>query len=143
MIVDPKVEWLVSSGSAPEWLPVSQGESGDRVFRRRDGLAYLKETSGDRIAALAEECARLAWLATTDIAGPRVLFWQDADDGARLFTTAVPGVPASDLPADRLLAAWPSIVEQICIAGRPRHAPSIEAWRSRSPAPRPSSRERP
>ena len=88
------------------------------MFRRRDGLAYLKEASGERIAALAEECARLAWLATTDITGPHVLFWQDADDGARLFTTAVPGIPASDLPADRLLQAWPSIVEQIAMLHR-------------------------
>ena len=112
------VEWLVSSGSDPEWLPVARGESGDPVFRRHDGLAYLKKASGERIAGLAEECARLAWLATTDIAGPRVLFWQDADDGARLFTTAVPGLPASDLPADRLLEAWPSIVEQIAMLHR-------------------------
>lgn len=115
---DLEEERLVSSESAPEWLPVTQGESGDRVFRRRDGLAYLKETSGNRVAALSEECDRLTWLATTDIVGPRVLFWQESSDIARLFTTAVPGIPASDLPADRLLMAWPSIVAQIAALHR-------------------------
>lgn len=118
LTVDLEAERPVSSESAPEWLPVTQGESGDRVFRRRDGLAYLKETSGTRVAALAEECDRLTWLATTDVVGPRVLFWQESSDVARLFTTAVPGVPASDLPADRLLLAWPSIVAEIAALHR-------------------------
>lgn len=118
LTVDLEAECPVSSECASEWLPVTEGESGDRVFRRRDGLAYLKEASANRIAALAEECDRLTWLATTDVVGPRVLFWQQSGEVARLFTTAVPGVPASDLPADRLLMAWPSIVAQIATLHR-------------------------
>ena len=102
----------MSDEADPEWLPVLHGESGDRVYRRRDGLAYLKEAPRGRMDVLAQEHNRLTWLAGTAMATPRVLFWQEADDHARLFTTAVPGIPASDLPGDLLLEAWPSIAEQ-------------------------------
>lgn len=108
----------MSDEADPEWLPILHGESGDRVYRRRDGLAYLKEVPRGRMEALARERDRLTWLAGTIMATPRVLFWQEADDHARLFTTAVPGVPASDLPGDRLLEAWPSIAEQFAALHR-------------------------
>ncbi len=90
------------------WLPVTSGESGDRVWRRGD--AFAKVAGPGRGPALAEERDRLAWLASAGFtAAPRVLDW----DGACLVISAVPGVPASVLPAADLLRAWPSIVGMI------------------------------
>lgn len=106
----------VGPGPAPrgaDWHRVTSGESGDRVFRSRDGLTHAKTTGRGNRTALAGERDRLAWLAARDIAAPRVLAWEETDDGACLVMTSVPGRAASDLPAGDLMTAWPSIVAQI------------------------------
>ena len=51
---------LLETSSA--WVPVRSGESGDFVYRRHDDLAYAKVASRSRVADLASERDRLAWL---------------------------------------------------------------------------------
>ncbi len=95
------------------WVPVRTGESGDRVYRREDGLAYAKIVSAQRSGGLAGERDRLAWLHALGFDSPEVVDWREAEDGACLIMRAVPGVPASELSGSDLLRAWPSIVRQI------------------------------
>jgi streptomycin 3"-kinase len=95
----------------PEWFAVRTGESGDAVYRRSDGAAFAKVAGPGRKAELKDERDRLLWLAERGVSCPRVLDWSDPD--ARLTTSAVPGVPASELSGDDLAAAWPSIVAMI------------------------------
>jgi streptomycin 3"-kinase len=47
-----------------EWLPVGTGESGDRVFRRSDGVAYAKVSEGNRVALPDGERRRTEWLSS-------------------------------------------------------------------------------
>jgi streptomycin 3"-kinase len=96
-----------------DWVPVRSGESGDRVYRREDGLAYAKIAPSERSADLAGERDRLDWLAAQGFASPGVLDWQEAETGSCLVMSAVPGIPASELPGADLLRAWPSIVRRI------------------------------
>ncbi|WP_395674658.1 APH(3'') family aminoglycoside O-phosphotransferase [Inquilinus sp.] len=95
-----------------EWLPVRHGESGDRVYRCSDGTAYAKLSTGPG-DDLLEEFHRLNWLAPFGLGTPAVLNWRPSDDTAVLVTSAVRGVPASELSAADLARAWPSIVERI------------------------------
>jgi len=96
-----------------EWFPVPTGESGDTVYRRSDGVAYAKLAKGDGVIRLNEERCRTEWLATTGIPCPVVLDWTMSDNAACLVTSALPGVPASDLSASKLNQAWPSLTRQI------------------------------
>lgn len=96
-----------------DWVPVRTGESGDLVYRRDDGLAYAKIASAGRVADLAGERERLAWLHGRGVACPEVLDWREADEGACLVMTAIAGVPAVDLPGGDLLKAWPSMARQL------------------------------
>lgn len=98
---------------ARDWIPVATGESGDRVFRRDDGGVYAKVAPPARMADLAGERDRLAWLEGNGIAAPRVLAWRETEAGACLETSAVPGIPASALASRDLLRAWPSIAGRI------------------------------
>ncbi len=92
------------------WLPVTAGESGDRVWRRPDGRAFAKQAGPGRADLLAGERDRLVWLERAGFAAaPRVVDW----DGGTLVMTALPGVPAGDLDGDDLMAAWPSIAATI------------------------------
>ncbi|NSX02294.1 APH(3'') family aminoglycoside O-phosphotransferase [Cupriavidus gilardii] len=95
------------------WIPVRTGESGDLVYRRDDGQAFAKIAPASRSADLAAERDRLAWLEGKGLACPRVLDWHESGSGACLVMTAVPGVPAADLPGTDLLVAWPSMVRQL------------------------------
>lgn len=96
-----------------DWAPVRTGESGDLVYRREDGLAYAKIAPAARSAALAGERDRLIWLGARGIASPMVVDWREAEEGACLVMSAIPGVPASELAGPDLLKAWPSLARQI------------------------------
>ncbi|WEX76549.1 APH(3'') family aminoglycoside O-phosphotransferase [Sinorhizobium numidicum] len=104
-------ERLLPTGT--EWTPVRWGESGDRVFRRNGGGAYAKISSGKGAVLLDNERSRTEWLAAFSIGSPTVLDWIASEEGACLVTSAVPGVPASDLSAPDLRLAWPSMVRQL------------------------------
>lgn len=95
------------------WQPVSHGESGDRVYRRSDSAAYAKIAIGAGATALEGERRRLEWVAPFGLGTAPVLDWIVKDDAACLVTGTVPGIPAVDLPADRLLQAWPSIIRRL------------------------------
>ncbi|MEZ2132840.1 MULTISPECIES: APH(3'') family aminoglycoside O-phosphotransferase [unclassified Sinorhizobium] len=95
------------------WIPVGTGESGDLVYRRDDGLAYAKVAPTRRSADLAGERDRLLWLRGRDVACPEVIDWREGEAGAALVMTAIPGVPAVDLPGPDLLKAWSSMVRQL------------------------------
>ncbi|BEP69577.1 MULTISPECIES: APH(3'') family aminoglycoside O-phosphotransferase [unclassified Variovorax] len=95
------------------WTPASEGESGDAVFRRSDGAAFAKVSLGAGAAQLDEERRRTEWLAPYGVGSARVLDWRATPEGACLVTAAVPGVPASDLPAAELLRAWPSMARRL------------------------------
>lgn len=87
-----------------EWIPVGTGESAAEVFRRPDGSAYAKVgPAGD----LRAERDRTSWLAGTGFPCATVLDWSESGGVACLVTSAVPGVPAADLPP----AARPAAVE--------------------------------
>lgn len=96
-----------------DWVPVRTGESGDRVYRREDGLAYAKIVSAEQSVGLAGERDRLVWLHGLGFASPEVVDWREADGGSCLIMSAVPGIPACELSGSDLLRAWPSIAWQI------------------------------
>ncbi|WP_255448320.1 APH(3'') family aminoglycoside O-phosphotransferase [Telmatospirillum sp. J64-1] len=109
------MDWIdaLLDGRGSGWSPVRRGESGDFVYRRNDGLAYAKIARTARAAELAAERDRLAWLQGRGIACPEIIEWGETGEGACLVMTAIPGVPAADLPAGDLLKAWPSMAQQI------------------------------
>lgn len=92
-----------------EWTPVRHGESGDRVYRRSDGVAFAKLSTGPGAALLDGERRRIDWLAGSGLGSPSVLDWSASGEAACLVMSAVPGVPASELAAPDLARAWPSI----------------------------------
>lgn len=95
-----------------EWLPVNHGESGDSVYRRSDGTVFAKVSVGD-MESLTGERLRTEWLAPFDLGSAKVLDWHASQEGACLVLSAVPGVPASELPAEKLLQAWPSMARRL------------------------------
>lgn len=95
------------------WVPIRSGESGDSVYRRDDGLAYAKISPLTRVTDLVGERDRLTWLRGRGVACPEIIDWRETENGACLVMTAIPGVPAVDLPGADLLKAWPSMVEQL------------------------------
>lgn len=97
------------------WVPIAAGESGDRVYRREDGLGHAKIATAARSADLAGERDRLVWLRNRGVACPEVIDWRVAEEGGCLVMTAIPGVPASDLSATDLLKAWPTMAQQLGI----------------------------
>ncbi len=80
------------------------------MFRRSDGQVFAKCATRSAVAALDGERQRILWLSGTDVRAPEVLDWIRTPDAGCLLTAAVSGVPAADLPADRLLEAWPALV---------------------------------
>nr|WP_295922124.1 APH(3'') family aminoglycoside O-phosphotransferase [uncultured Dyadobacter sp.] len=108
-----------------QWVSVNNGESGDRVYRRTDDVAYAKISTGQGLAALSEERRRSAWLHSQNISCPEVLDWTVSGETACLVTRAIAGLPASELSPTQLLAAWPSIARQYKMlhALRPQDCP--------------------
>ena len=78
------------------WEPVTVGESDTSVFRRGEVFAKCCGPAG--VLELRDERDRVEWLAGTGIPGATVVDWVESADGARLMTTAVPGVPGDSLP---------------------------------------------
>jgi aminoglycoside phosphotransferase len=91
------------------WERVSRGHTAAVVRRLPDGSAYAKSGQGLVRDELADERDRLEWLQETGLPAPRVLDWADDDDTATLTTSAVPGVPLSDLPGTSAHAAAESL----------------------------------
>lgn len=89
------------AGSA--WLPVTVGMSGARVWRIETAgqpARYLKHACGPYAHELDEERARLAWLRGR-LPVPAVVGWaEDADGGAWLLLSALPGVMAHESAPD-------------------------------------------
>lgn len=80
-----------------DWIPVDIGESDTSVYRRGNTFAKCCGPAG--IADLAAERDRITWLAGTELPGATVLDWiEPSSGGARLVTSAVPGVPGDSLP---------------------------------------------
>lgn len=98
---------------AGEWEPVARGESGASVFHDQGLQRYAKICEAERMADLAAERDRCVWLSQTAIPCAAVLDWRESAADACLVTQAVPGVPASELSAPALRAAWPSIVDTV------------------------------
>ena len=96
-----------------DWTRVKAGESGDLVYRRKDGLAYAKIASSARSTDLAGERDRLLWLQGRGIAVPEFIDWREVEEGACLVMTAIPGISAVELDGDALLKAWPSMARQL------------------------------
>lgn len=80
------------------WEPIRTGISGAEVRRSVDGTTYVKSASGPAYDELVAEHDRLTWLSTTGLQVARVLDWEDDGSSATLTTSAVPGVPMSELP---------------------------------------------
>jgi aminoglycoside phosphotransferase len=96
-----------------DWLPVTAGESGAAVYRSADATRYAKCVPAADVADLKAERDRVAWLSGQGVPGPRVLDWQCGDAGACLVTSAVPGVPADQVPAEDLRVAWKRIADAV------------------------------
>lgn len=97
----------------PDWVPVTNGESGAIVRRSPDGTRFAKIVDAPGIPMLAAERDRVIWLERQGIPGPTLLDWQEQADGACLKTSAVPGIGADRLSATDLERAWPGIGEQV------------------------------
>ncbi|UGQ12372.1 APH(3'') family aminoglycoside O-phosphotransferase [Yinghuangia sp. ASG 101] len=100
-------------GGDGDWLPVSAGESGAAVFRSADATRYAKCVPAADAADLEAERDRVAWLSGQGVPGPRVLDWHSGDAGACLTTSAVSGVPADQVPAEKLRVAWEHIADAV------------------------------
>lgn len=82
-----------------DWEAVTVGRTDAVVRRAPDGRSYAKTASGEARDELVDERDRLIWLATTELPAAEVVEWVDDGETAILTTTALPGVPLSDLPA--------------------------------------------
>lgn len=100
------------------WEKVASGESDTDVYRR--DTVYAKVCSAGGLVDLAEERDRVRWLAETAIPGARVLDWIDSQHGAVLVTSAVPGVPGSELPYS------PALLGNLAAALRSFHELPVE-----------------
>lgn len=96
-----------------DWSPVTAGESGAAVFRCADTTRYAKCVPAADAAGLEAERDRIAWLNGRGVPGPHVLDWRSGDAGACLVTSAVPGIPADQVPAEDLWAAWERIADAV------------------------------
>ena len=109
MPVSPSVLAELLPGGSDGWETVAGGESGAAVVHDRGTQRYAKVVSAERVAELAAERDRSVWINQTGVPSVPVLDWRQTDVGACLVTQAVPGVPASELDAQALLKAWPSV----------------------------------
>ncbi|GAU70987.1 kinase [Streptomyces sp. NBRC 110611] len=104
---------LGAGGGDRDWVPVTTGESGAAVFRSADGTRYAKCVAAAEAADLKAERDRVAWLSDQGVPGPRVLGWHSGNAGACLVTAAVAGVPADQVSAEDLRAAWDRIADAV------------------------------
>ncbi|MEV0776774.1 APH(3'') family aminoglycoside O-phosphotransferase [Streptomyces sp. NPDC050433] len=95
------------------WEPVTDGESGASVFRSADGSRYAKCVPADAVTSLEEERERVDWLSGQGVPGPRVLDWRVSPDAVCLMTSTVAGVPADQVSAPELRAAWERIADAV------------------------------
>lgn len=98
------------------WTLIDVGESDTTVYRRGDVFAKCCDLSG--VADLAAERDRVEWLAATGLPGASVVDWLESSDGARLLTSAVPGVPGDAVPP----AARERAMQQLGAVLRDLHA---------------------
>lgn len=92
------------------WTTIETGRTDTVVRRSPDGSRFAKTAAATTTRReLVDERDRLLWLATTPVPAPEVLDWDD-DTTASLVTSAVPGVPASDLDRPRSERATASLV---------------------------------
>ncbi|MFD8562286.1 APH(3'') family aminoglycoside O-phosphotransferase [Streptosporangium canum] len=103
---------LLSVGGG-DWLPVTAGESGAAVFRNADATRYAKCVPAADAADLKAERDRVTWLNDQGVPGPRVLDWHSGDVGACLMTSAVSGISADQVPAEKLWVAWERIADAV------------------------------
>lgn len=112
-----------------DWEIVSTGHTDAVVRRSPDGRAYAKTGRGPSRQELADERDRLEWLAGSDLPAPAVLDWVDDDETATLTTSAVPGVPLSDLPAESVPGACRALGELLTrLHGIARETCPFERW---------------
>jgi aminoglycoside phosphotransferase len=117
------------AGAVEGWDRVSTGHTDAVVRRSPDGGTYAKTGSGYVRDELAAERDRLEWLAETDLPAPRVLDWEDDGDTATLTTSAVAGVPLSDLPAASTESAARSLGSFLAgLHARDSQACPFERW---------------
>lgn len=116
--------------AAYQWMRDSAGESDAAVYRLqgRDGgpHLYLKHGSGVAAADLADEMARLRWLAQYLTVPAVVQFARVADpDQAWLLMTAMPGITASAV-LEASPALRPAVVD--ALASHLLEAGLLAAW---------------
>jgi len=103
----------LAPGGSPGWQPVGDGVSGALVLRHERGDRFAKIVSSRRRAELEAERDRVTWLESTGLPGPKVLEWCDERGGFCLVTSAVPGLPAHELPPELFRRSWPAICEVV------------------------------
>ena len=111
--VSPSVLAELLPGGPERWEAVAGGESGASVVHDRRTQRYAKVVSSERVAELAAERDRAVWISRTAVPSLPVLDWRQTDAGACMVTQAVAGVPASELDAQALLEAWPSVASVV------------------------------
>ncbi|MFD3486044.1 APH(3'') family aminoglycoside O-phosphotransferase [Streptomyces sp. NPDC058665] len=104
---------LLAAAHDGRWEPVTDGESEASVFRSADGSRYAKCVPAPSAASLEEERDRVDWVSGQGIPGPRVLDWRVTADAACLVTSTVVGVPADQVTAPQLRAAWRQIADAV------------------------------
>jgi kanamycin kinase/streptomycin 3"-kinase/aminoglycoside 3'-phosphotransferase-2 len=111
------------------WEQVVTGRTGADVRRSRDGRAYRKSGVGEVRRELADERDRLLWLAETDLPTASVLDWEDDGDTATLTTSALAGVPLSELPGSSVPGALKSFGLFLQrLHGWPRETCPFDRW---------------
>jgi len=83
-----------------DWHVVAHGHSDTVVRRSPDGRCFAKSAT-DSLAReeLAHERDRLAWLGSAGLETAEVVDWHEDAETSTLVTGAVPGMPASQVPA--------------------------------------------
>jgi streptomycin 3"-kinase len=109
MPVSPSVLAELLPDGSDGWETVDGGESGAAVVYDRGTQRYAKVVSSERVAELAAERDRSVWISQTSVPSVPVLDWRETEVGACLVTQAVLGMPASELDAQALMKAWPSV----------------------------------
>lgn len=97
--------WLPVPPTGGGWEVVTLGMSGAAVYRRDDGALFAKAGGPPFDREIRAEAARIGWLADAGLPGPRVVEFRSEPALAVLVTTAVGGIPVSDVPGPATAAA--------------------------------------